>query len=826
MTFANSFHTQRVLAASLLVAALAATAAAEPTVKISVDAGASGTPVPPTLHGIFFEDINYGADGGLYAELVENRSFEHRDRLYGWKLARSNENLGSVKVEEEAPLNANNPHFARITRNANEGELALSNNGFDGITIEGGETYLLSFYARSKTPNASVAVVLQDAAGKSIAKCRVRQLTPDWKKYEAELPCDESVADARLAVVLKNEGTVDVDMVSLFPQHTFKDRRNGLRRDLAQALADLKPGFFRFPGGCIVEGMDLDNAYRWKDTIGDVAERKQNWNLWQNRESPEYSQTYGLGFFEYFQFCEDIGAAPVPVVNCGMSCQARRRGKHVPLGELGPWIQDALDLVEFASGPATSTWGAKRAAMGHPEPFGLKYVAVGNEQWNEEYFSRYALFEKAIKQAHPEIEVISSSGPFVDDGLWKFAWDKFRNGTPADIVDEHYYVQPRWLLQNTERYGSYDRRGPKVFVGEFAAHDGNRRNNLRSALAEAAYMTGLVRHSDVVCMASYAPLLAKFGHQQWQPNLIWFDNEQIVLTPSYHAQAMFAQNRPDQVLPTQVAAPQVAPQPKGLIGVGTWNTQAEYRNIQVANPQGQVLYASNFDGADVEDWDTAGGDWKIVDGALRQTAGGENIRAVTGDPAWTNYTLTLQAKKLSGNEGFLILFHSPSIDAPAWLNLGGWNNTEHAIQNAEVTERRIPGKIETGRWYDVKIELAGPSIKAYLDGKLIQEATIQPLPALYASAGRDEASGEIVLQLVNPFDEPRTAEIELRGLASPSVRGRVVTLHAADPDAENMLDVPDRVKPREVDFAKSPSTFVHKVPAHSLQMLRLSPAQE
>ena len=272
-----------------------------------------------------------------------------------------------------------------------------------------------------------------------------------------------------------------------------------LRADLAQALADIHPGFMRFPGGCVVEGMDLANSYRWKDTIGDVAERKQNWNLWQDDKSPTYCQTYGLGFFEFFQFCEDIGAEPLPVVNCGMSCQARRRGTNVPLDELQPWIQDALDLVEFASGPASSPWGARRAAMGHPEPFHLKLLAVGNEQWQQEYFDRYLPFQQALKREHPEIAIISSAGPHASDANWKFAWNKFHTGTPADIVDEHYYVPPRWLLENVDRYATYDPAGPKIFVGEYAAHDGRaRRNNLTAAVAEGAYMTGLLRHSDVV----------------------------------------------------------------------------------------------------------------------------------------------------------------------------------------------------------------------------------------------------------------------------------------------------------------------------------------
>ena len=511
---------------------------AEPEVRVTVDVNAAGVPVPRTLHGVFFEDINYGADGGLYAELVQNRSFEHPDARYAWSETGASAAKSRVEIADEAPLNANNPHYARISADdVNAGTFGLVNSGFDGIALEAGETYLFSIYARTQSAGVGAIVVrLEDGSGEVVAEHTFSNVTPTWQKLEAELPSAKSIADARLAVLIAGGGTVDVDMVSLFPQHTFKNRRNGLRRDLAQALADMKPGFFRFPGGCIVEGMDLSNAYRWKDTIGDVAERKQNWNLWRNDQSPQYCQTYGLGFYEFFQFCEDVGAEPLPVVNCGMCCQARRRGTHVPLEELGPWIQDALDLVEFANGPATSAWGAKRAAMGHPEPFGLKFLAVGNEQWSDDYFARYELFQRALKQAYPDVAIISSSGPFPEDPLWEFAWSKFRAGTPADIVDEHYYVQPSWLLKNTERYASYDRRGPKVFAGEYAAHDAGRRNNLRAALAEAAYMTGLVRHSDVVCMASYAPLLAKYGHAQWQPNLIWFDNTQVVLTPSYHAQ--------------------------------------------------------------------------------------------------------------------------------------------------------------------------------------------------------------------------------------------------------------------------------------------------
>jgi alpha-L-arabinofuranosidase len=370
---------------------------------------------------------------------------------------------------------------------------------------------------------------------------------------------------ARLVLLATAKGHVDLDVVSLFPEHTFKNRRNGLRADLAQMLADMHPAFLRFPGGCIVEGMDLPNRYQWKDTLGDIAERPQNWNRWQDairgQTAPQYYQTYGLGFLEYFQFCEDLGCEPLPILNCGMACQFQSK-QLVPLDQLDPFVQDALDLIEFANGELTTTWGAKRAALGHPAPFNLKLIGVGNEQWGEQYFERYSIFYKAIKAKYPGIRIVTGAGPGVDGGeldRWKLAWDKFKNGTPADLVDEHYYRPPQWFLDNAARYDTQDRYGPKVFAGEFAAHDRNRRNTLRAALAEAAFMTGLVRNSDAVAMSSYAPLFAKAGAFQWAPDLIWFDNTRVYGSPSYYVQALFAKNRPDVALPITVESAASAP---------------------------------------------------------------------------------------------------------------------------------------------------------------------------------------------------------------------------------------------------------------------------
>jgi len=791
-------------------------------VKITVGVGNAGLAFPPTLHGLFFEDINYGADGGLYAELVQNRSFEDREPLYAWKEASSAGARGRIAVESESPLNANNLHFLRIyvADPGNAGYGAV-NAGFDGIVLRAGDNYLFSVYSRRRAgDSASLAIALEDAEGRILAATNIADIGDNWNKFETELTSPVAVTNARLVVLATRPGVVDVDMVSLFPEKTFNGRRNGLRTDLAQALADLKPGFLRFPGGCVVEGKDFGNMYRWKDTIGDVSERKQNWNVWQDDRSPEYNQTYGLGFFEYFQFCEDIGAEPVPVVNCGMCCQARR-GPPVPLDQIGPYVQDALDLIEFANGPTNSAWGARRAAMGHAAPFNLKFIAVGNEQWQQVYFDRYAVFHRAIKAEYPDIQIISDAGPLPNDSLWQFAWNKFRTGTPADVVDEHYYVAPRWLYENINRYDSYDRQGPKIFVGEFAAHDGTaRRNNLRAALAEAAYMTGLWKNADEVLLASYAPLFGKVGHDQWHPNLIWFDNSRIELTPSYYVQAQFSQNHPDVVLPVKVECANVAESHAGMIGVGTWNTRAEYKDIRVTTSDGRVLYTSEFSKG-LEGWKTAGGDWTTVDGALRQNASGENVRAIFGNPAWTNYSLTLKARKLDGNEGFLILFQTPDIDHPVWWNLGGWGNTEHSLQGGSLVENQVPGSIEANRWYKIRIELQGGNVKAFLDDKLITEADDKPVATFYAAAGRDQRAGELVLQMVNPFAESTTATVKLNGAGKWGSKARMITLTNPKPDAENSLDQPDTVTPRTSEFSGVASEFTCTLEPYSLTTLRI-----
>jgi alpha-L-arabinofuranosidase len=795
------------------------------TARLTIDVDKPGARVSPTLHGLFFEDINYGADGGLYAELVQNRSFEHRDNLFAWKtINRGGE--GDAKVSSEAPLNAKNPRYVRLNIKAAGQGFGLANEGFDGIAVQANEKYWFAVHARGANYRGGLRAVLEDENGNVIAQSRLKNIGAQWQRLETVLTSRATTSKAKLLLLADGAGQVDVDVISLFPQNTWKKRRNGMRADLVQKLADMKPGFMRFPGGCIVEGKDLANAYRWKDTVGDIAARPQNWNRWQDAvgiKAPQYYQTYGLGFFEYFQLCEDIGAEPVPVLNCGMACQFQT-GQLVPVAELNEWVQDALDLIEFANGPVNSKWGKLRAEMGHPKPFNLKYLGVGNEQWQAPYFERYMVFHKAIRAQYPSIQIVSSSGPGVDDAHWRFAWDKFKGGTPADIVDEHYYRSPSWFLSNDRRYDNTDRKGPKIFAGEFAAHGPARRSTLHAALTEAAFMTGLVRNADIVHMASYAPLFAKVGHTQWEPDLIWFDNARVYGTPSYYVQMMYGRNRPDAVLPLKLELPAPAPDNfAGGIGLGTWNTQAEFKDIKVT--QGDKTLWGFDSAAGTGAWKLQNGDWKIQDGALRQNAQTENVIARIGDANWQNYTLSLKARKNGGAEGFLILV-AVNGDDHLWWNIGGWNNTRSAFERSRGGDKFEVGRvtndrIETGRWYDIKVEVHGDTIKAYLDNRLVSEIKNSgaPTASLYAVAGRDDKSGETIIKVVNPTAQAIPATLQLNG--ARRVAGAKATILSGAPDDMNSLDKPTNVAPREEKIAVNASEFSRTFAPHSFTILRV-----
>ena len=514
-------------------------------------------PIQPTMWGIFFEDINLGADGGVYAELVKNRSFEFAAPLMGWREQRKDGGNGTVLVINRGATNESNPRFIRATVSSANGSFGLSNEGFRGMGIKAGNQYDFSIFSRqSNSGNLVINMELVNAKGDKIGTASLSPKGDQWKKYSVRLTATGTDPKAKMNIWFQGTGSVDLDMISLFPTATWKNRPGGLRADLVQLLADMKPGFLRFPGGCIVEGRELATRYQWKKTIGNVEERKLIVNRWntefRHRPTPDYYQTFGLGFFEYFQLAEDIGAEPLPILNCGMACQFNT-AEVVPSNELDPYIQDALDLIEFANGSIATKWGKVRAVLGHPAPFNLKLLGVGNEQWGPQYIERYTIFAKAIKTKFPNIKLVNSVGPDPDGDRFNFLNDTLRK-MKADILDEHYYRSPEWFTQNARRYDNYDRNGPKIFAGEYAAQSvqtvsPDNKNNWKCALSEAAFMTGLERNADVVAMASYAPLFAHAEGWQWTPDLIWFDNLNAYGTPNYYVQKLFANYKGTHLIP-------------------------------------------------------------------------------------------------------------------------------------------------------------------------------------------------------------------------------------------------------------------------------------
>ena len=508
-----------------------------------------GAEVQGTMYGLFFEDINYAADGGLYAEKIKNRSFEFPQALMGWK------SYGKVEVRTEGAPFARNPHYVRLSApDHSQKHTGIENEGFFGVTAIKDAEYRFSVWARqSGTEGSRIQVELDNIVSMEesqvVAKAELDIVSREWKKYCVVLKASESVGKGVLRIFLKSPAGVDLEHVSLFPVDTWKGRENGLRTDLVQALADLRPGVFRFPGGCIVEGTDLESRYQWKNSVGPVENRPLNENRWHytftHRFYPDYYQSYGLGFFEFFQLSEDIGAEPLPVISVGLACQFQNDSQdaHVPVNELKPYIQDALDLLEFANGPIDSKWGKVRADMGHEAPFNLKYIGIGNEQWGEEYPERLKPFVDALRAKYPDVKIVGSSGPNSEGAQFDYLWPEMTK-LGVDLVDEHFYRPESWFLSQGNRYDKYDRQGPKVFAGEYACHGkGKKWNHFHASLLEAAFMTGLERNVDVVHMATYAPLFAHIEGWQWRPDLIWYDNSRSVRSASYYVQQLFATNK-------------------------------------------------------------------------------------------------------------------------------------------------------------------------------------------------------------------------------------------------------------------------------------------
>ncbi len=708
--------------------------------------------------------------------------------------------------------------------------------------FEEGEEYRFTVYIKSDSYKDRIKISFNDKKGNEYGVGYIENISDEWTKQEVIITATETIEKGNLAFVLENEGEIFIDMVSLFPVNTYKNRENGLRSDMVEMLEELNPSFLRFPGGCVVEGSNLEHAYNWKDTVGDVAERKQNENLWLGTKNYPYYQSYGVGFYEYFELCEDLGAKAIPIVNCGMSCQARTEGQRhtvCSIDDIDTYVQDALDLVEFCRGDETTTWGKVRIDMGHPDPFEIEYIGIGNEQWGSEYFERYIYFVEAFREQYPDIKLISTSGPLASGDLFDYAWNKIEQHKYdevkyADLVDEHYYNEPDWFLKHIDKYDSYDRDGTAVFLGEFAAKS----NTLKAALSEAAYMTALEKNSDIVEMVAYAPLFGNTTSSQWTPDMIWFNNSNVFGSVNYYVQKMYSNNVGDYILESTLENVETIGN-TGKIGVGTWKTAVVYDDLKVVdNATGKVLYENDFKNSELEDFKgNSQGVYEVIEDSdgnqvlaqqnnsypLNDAIGGS--ATYVGDETWTNYTYTLRAKKTSGNEGFLIPFAVKDNDNFYHWNIGGWNNTRSCIEEAIGGTKNIVSditgvKIETNRWYDIKVVVEPGKIYCYIDNELIHELETVEVATVYQNTTYDEEAGEIIIKLVNIHEEDRGIAIDLEEF---NIEGNVSVevIGNDDLDAQNNLKNQDILVPTTYTL-KIEENFEYIMPRNSVSILRVT----
>lgn len=803
---------------------------------VNIDAADRSKDVSDIMWGLFFEDINSAADGGLYAEMVQNRSFEMDDPLYSWGLYDKNK----IKVSNEKPLNKNNLTYITMSKD----QSSIVNDGFSGLSIKEGEKYDFSIYARGTGElTISISQPNRNNIGIDTIICDSES---EWKKYNLTLTGRKNTDNLNaLAIQYNGDTDLDIDMVSLIPENTYKG--HGLRKDLMEQLEAMHPKFLRFPGGCAVEGQTMDKAWNWKDTIGDVSERKEMINIWNPSATEPYMMTYGLGFYEYFQMCEDLMMEPVPILNCGIACQVRSGSATdamhlVPIDELQPYIDDALDLIAFANGTdENNEWTKKRIEMGHPEPFNMKYIGIGNEQYGDIYFERYAEFAKQIHEKYPDINLVTTSGTASSGNSNDLAWNWANANTEyADLMDEHYYENPDWFRQHAYRYDNYRRdTNTKVFLGEYASKG----NTWYNALSEAAFMTGLERNADVVRMASYAPMFAKYGNTQWSAaNMIWFNNDDYVLTPNYYVQSLFSNNQGDYSLPTEINLTGMSNRRNlddilnGGILIGTWNTQAKFKDIKVAeyNPYFNETTTWEYK---FKDWTAGNGEWTInSDGSISQKSDitGATYRLANnfGYYSGSNYTVTLKACKTAGSEGFQIGVATQDSNNYYRVNIGGWGNTTAKIQRIKngvsaetgnVAEQSYVGNvhINDNEWYDIKVEVSNYEIKAYLNDEFICSYTKpQEYGPVYASSVYNEESGEVIVKVVNTLDSNVNVGINVNG-ANVASNIADTTIMSGDTSLENSLENKNAIMPKDGEITNASNSFTYNAPADSLSIIHL-----
>jgi len=802
-------------AVSLMLGALGLRGQAAPG-RLTVQVDRPGVKISPTFNGLMIEDISHSIDGGLYAELIQNRAFsDNPNTPVHWSVVQDSGGTGTITLDKDnlVPGTALT-HCLRldITAAGVGKRVGAANDGYWGIPSFPNTTYRASFYAKA-APNFTgpLTASIESNDGQSITASILHPfIGPGWKKYTFTLTTGSHVpvsASNRFVISAQSPGTLWLSQVSLMPP-TYRGRPNGARIDLMEKLAGMHARFIRLPGGNYLEGMTMAGRFDWKKTIGDVSQRPGHQNPWG------YYSDDGFGLLEYLEWCEDLHMQPVLAVWAGYTLN----GKFIPAGPgLTPYVQDALDEIEYVTGGTNTKWGARRVADGHSAAFPLTYVEISNEDGRPSYNSRFAQFFDAIKAKYPKLKIIATSNV---------------TSRKADVVDEHYYLSAAEMAAGSGRYDAYPRTGPKIFVGEWATVEGNPTPTMQAALGDAAWLTGLERNSDLVVLESYAPLLVNVnpGAAQWGTNLIGLNALRSYNSPSYYVQQMFAANTGDVVLPVTVtpeatAPPPAVPLPRGRIGVATWATQAEFKDISVTQG-GKTLYQKNFAAGDA-DWTLGAGQWQVQDGVLRQTSDATDCRADAGDANWADYTYSLKARKLSGREGFLISFHEQDGGNRVWWNLGGWGNSHSALQtfrNGIPQEiGASPTMIETGRWYDIKIEVQGRRIRCFLDGKLLTDIVDTPPspPApLYAAASRDLKTGDILLKVVNTSALTQRLQVDLRG-AKGIAKSAVATALAGEPGDVNSLEAPEKVAPKTLTVNGIGSSFAQDFPAHSVTALRI-----
>ena len=795
-------------------------ATAKAQVTIDIDAQQRGPKVSPMLYGIFYEDINHAADGGIYAELIRNRSFEDGPRysapadMQGWTTyaaAPSQLTARLIQPTKKTPLLNSVQHNALALDIKASAALpvCLVNEGYWGINAVQGRSYRLSFWAKTLKYQGTVKATLCSKDGSQLYAETLVSGFPvakakGWTKYEATLTANDNDPLAQFALVFDGAGQVQIDMVSLFPP-TFKNRANGMRPDLANMLWQLHPKFMRFPGGCFVEGQESpDNAFRWERTIGPIEEREGHWNVnWGYRTSD------GLGYHEYLQLAEDLGAKPLYVVNVGIW-----HGGMTPYDSIQPWIDECMNALEYANGPVTSKYGAMRARNGHPEPFGIEYLEIGNEnnqpdprQQSDHYYERYEQFYKAIRAKYPEMKIIGNVVAWGDDN------PKWNSKLPVDLLDEHYYRSPDWFAAAFHKYDTYNRQGPKAYVGEYAVTNGyGKLGNMNAALGEAVYMMGMENNADVVELASYAPIFVNENDARWRPDMIRFSSSRVMGTPSYYVQQLMPQHLGTQVVKVEQNNPYKGKVRKPLtpkqsrVGFGTWNTRATFE----ADKEMEYVY----------------GDWQKEGNTVRQT-GHKDATLCIGKSIIDSdhYICKFRARKDEGAEGFIIIFNYVDEKNYCWVNFGGWTNSQHAIEQISNGGKLLAdskrGRIEAGRWYDVTLQVNGDSVKAWLDNELVFDTILKhdDTKGIFSSATIDDASGELIVKVANTSDAATTARLRLKNMEPTCAR--VVRLSANDGMEENTLDAPTAIHPVEQLLSPENGSILLDVPPYSLNIVRI-----